>query len=108
MIVVEHLLSIDIHSILPKNIRWTITKLCYFFRAICSKVIDTEELQALKREIIVTLCELKMFFSPSFFDIMVHVTIHLVKETQYCRLAYIRLMYPTDHYMKILKGYVKI
>jgi len=106
-ILMEHLLPIGIRSILPKKVRWTITKLCYFFRAICSKVIDTGKLQALEREIIVTLCELEMFFPPSFFDIMVHLTIHLVKETQYCGPAYMRWMYPMERYMKILKGYVK-
>ncbi|WVZ00727.1 hypothetical protein V8G54_026796 [Vigna mungo] len=106
-VVMEHLLPIAIRSILPKKVRWTITKLCYFFRAICSKVIDTGKLQALEREIIVTLCELKMYFPPSFFDVMVHVTIHLVKETQYCGPAYMRWMYPMERYMKILKGYVK-
>ena len=106
-ILMEHLLLIGIRSILPKKVRWTITKLCYFFRAICSKVIDVGKLQALDREIIVTLCELEMFFAPSFFDIMVHLTIHLVKETQYCGPTYMRWMYPMERYMKILKGCVK-
>jgi len=105
-VLMEHLLPIDILSILPKKVRWSITKLCYFFRAICSKVIGTGKLQALEREIIVTFCELEMYFPPSFFDIMVHLTIHLVKETQYCGSAYI-WMYLMERYMKILKGYVK-
>jgi len=106
-VLTEHLLPIAIHSILPENVRSAITKLCFFFRAICSKVINPDSLQTLQREISVTLCELEMYFPPSFFDIMVHLTIHLVKETQMCGPAYMRWMYPTERYMKILKGYVK-
>jgi hypothetical protein len=80
-VLMEHLLPIAIRSILPENVRSAITKLCFFFRAICSKVINPDSLQTLQREISVTLCELEMYFPPSFFDIMVHLTVHLVKET---------------------------
>ncbi|KAI5443899.1 hypothetical protein KIW84_012516 [Lathyrus oleraceus] len=61
----------------------------------------------LQKEIVIALCELEMFFPPSFFDIMVHLVVHLVKETQLCGPAYMRWMYPVERYMKILKGYVK-
>jgi len=80
-VLMEHLLSIGIRFILPKMVRWTIIKLCYFFKAFCSKVIDIGKLQTLEREIIVTLCELEMCFPPSLVDIMVHFTINLAKET---------------------------
>ncbi|KAK7266896.1 hypothetical protein RIF29_19556 [Crotalaria pallida] len=72
-----------------------------------SKVIDPGKLPKLQREIILTLCELEMYFPPSFFDIMVHLTVHLVRETRLCGPAYMRWMYPFERYMKILKGYVK-
>ncbi|PNX72846.1 hypothetical protein L195_g028743, partial [Trifolium pratense] len=106
-VLMENFLPIGIRSILPEKVRWTITKLCFFFKAICSKVIDPGKLLALQQEIVVTLCELEMYFPPSFFDIMVHLTVHLVMETQYCGPAYMRWMYPIERYMKILKGYVK-
>jgi hypothetical protein len=106
-VLMENLVPIGIRSILPEKVRWTITKLCFFFKAICSKVIDPGKLLALQKEIVVTLCELEMYFPPSFFDIMVHLTVHLVMETQYCGPAYMRWMYPIERYMKILKGYVK-
>jgi len=106
-VLMEHFLPIGIRSILPKKVRETITKLCFFFKAICSKVIDAEKLPSLQREIVLTLCELEMYFPPSFFDIMVHLTVHLVRETQYCGPAYMRWMYPFERYMKVLKGYVK-
>ncbi|KAK7256311.1 hypothetical protein RIF29_29752 [Crotalaria pallida] len=76
-VLMENLVPICIRSILPQKVRRTITKLCLFFKAICSKVIDPGKLPKLQREIILTLCELEMYFPPSFFDIMVHLTVHL-------------------------------
>ncbi|KAK7244185.1 hypothetical protein RIF29_39003 [Crotalaria pallida] len=106
-ILMEHIVPIAIRSILPKKVRKTITKLCHFFKAICSKVIDPGKLPTLQREIVSTLCELEMYFPPSFFDIMVHLTVHLERETRLCGPAYMRWMYPIERYMKVLKGYVK-
>ena len=71
-------------------------------------MIDPGKLPSLQREIVLTLCELEMYFPPSFFDIMIHLTVHLVRETQLCGPAYMRWMYPFERYMKVLKGYVKI
>ncbi|XP_057418342.1 uncharacterized protein LOC130712526 [Lotus japonicus] len=88
-------------------VRDAITRLCLFFKEICSKVIDPSKLSALQRQIATTLCDLEMYFPPSFFDIMVHLTIHLVKEIQMCGPTYMRWMYPFERYMKVLKGYVK-
>ncbi|KAI5406443.1 hypothetical protein KIW84_052971 [Lathyrus oleraceus] len=106
-VIMEHFFPIGIRSILPEKVRSSITKLCSFFKSICSKVINPAILPMLQKEIVITLCELEMFFPPSFFDIMVHLVVHLVKETQLCGPAYMRWMYPVERYMKILKGYVK-
>jgi len=46
-------------------------------------------------------------FPPSFFDIIVHLLAHLVREIKFCGPVYLRCMYPIERYMKILKGYVK-
>ncbi|XP_058732773.1 uncharacterized protein LOC131604346 [Vicia villosa] len=46
-VLMENFLPVAIRSILPENVRWTITKLCFFFKAICSKVIDPEKLPTL-------------------------------------------------------------
>ena len=78
-VIMENFLPISIHSILAEKVRSAITKLCFFFRSICSKVIDPKISQILHKEIVITLCELEMYFPPSFFDIMVHLVIHLVE-----------------------------
>jgi len=92
-VIMEHLLLVGINSILPKKVRATITKLCFFFKIICSEVIDLGKLLALQKEIIETLCELEMYFPPSFSDIIVYLTLHMVRETQLCGPTYMRWMY---------------
>ncbi|XP_057446719.1 uncharacterized protein LOC130738643 isoform X1 [Lotus japonicus] len=106
-ILMEYLLPVAIRSIFPKKVRHALMRLCFFFKAICRKVIDPQKLPRLQQEIVLTLCELEMYFPPSFFDIMIHLIVHLVKETLSCGPCYMRWMYPMERYMKILKGYVK-
>ena len=106
-ILMQHLLPVAIRGILPKKVRDTITRLCLFFNAICSKVIDPNGLTALEEEGHIILLQLEMYFPPAFFDIMVHLVIHLVREIKYCGPVHLRWMYPVERYMKILKGYMK-
>ena len=54
--------------------------LSYFFREICSKVLNVEELGAVEKRIVVTLCELERIFPLSFFIVMVHLVMHLASE----------------------------
>ena len=48
-----------------------------------------------------------MYFPPAFFDIMVHLIVHLVREIKCCGPVYLRWMYLVERYMKILKWYTK-
>ncbi|KAJ0856260.1 putative Transposase-associated domain-containing protein [Helianthus annuus] len=83
-VLMTHMIPIAIRGSLPEKIRHTITKLCLFFNTIHSKIINPQSLESLQTEIIVTLCELEMYFPPSFFDVMVHLVIHIVREIQSC------------------------
>ncbi|GAU37881.1 hypothetical protein TSUD_395650 [Trifolium subterraneum] len=77
------------------------------FKMRAIKVIDPKKLDELENEAVVILCQLEMYFPPSFFDIMVHLIVHLVREIRLCGPVYLRWMYPVERYMKILKGYMK-
>ena len=103
----QHLLLVAIRSILLKHVRHVIIQLCFFFNAVCSRIIDPEKLDELQKNIVVTLCQLEMYFSLLFFDIIIHLTVHLVKDIKLYDLAFLRQMYPFEQYMKILKRYMK-
>ncbi|KAL4565709.1 hypothetical protein LXL04_029812 [Taraxacum kok-saghyz] len=48
--------------------------------AITSKEIKVDELDRLQEDLCVTLCLLEKHFPPAFFDVMIHLTIHLTRE----------------------------
>jgi len=104
----QDLLPVAIHGILTKNVRQIITYLCLFFNAICRKVIDPTRLDDLENEAIILLCQLEMYFPPSFFDIMVHLIVHLVREIRICGPIFLQKMYQIERCMKIFKGYVML
>ncbi|RYE12781.1 MAG: DUF4218 domain-containing protein [Sphingobacteriaceae bacterium] len=101
------MLPLALRGILSPDVRFAISKICVFFNSICSKVIDPICLDSLQSELVKTLCMLEKIFPPSFFDIMIHLTVHLVREVKLCGPVFLRWMYPIERYMKVLKSYVK-
>ena len=84
-----------------------ILRLCYFFNSIAQKVIDPDGLDAPQAEVVTALCYLEMCFPPLFFDIMVHLIVHLVKVIKLCGPVFVHHMYSFERYMGILKSYVR-
>lgn len=103
----QQLLPFAIKGVLPVNVRKTIISLCRFLNELCSKVVDVSKLRKLQGDIVLTLCLLEKFFPPSFFDIMIHLMVYLVREVRLCGPVHFRWMYPFERYMKTLKGYVR-
>ena len=106
-VLMQQLLLVAIWGILPDKVRVAITRLCFLFNVIYSKVIDPKQLDDLENEASIIICQLEMYFPPAFFDIMVHLVVHLVREIRLCGPVYLRWMYPVEWYMKVLKGYTK-
>ena len=95
-VLMQHLLPVAIRGILPVKVWVAITCLCFVFNAICSKVIDLARLDELEDEAAIVLCEMEMYFPPSFFDIMVHLIVHLVREIRMCGPIFLWWMYPIE------------
>jgi hypothetical protein len=86
--------------------RWWSHACTIFFNAISKKVIVPIELDELRKEMRVTMCQLEMCFPPSFFDMMEHYMIHLADQIFVLGPTYMHHMYPYKHHMVIMKGYV--
>lgn len=69
--------------------------------------MDVEKLNQIQKDLVVTINLFEMYFLPEFFDIMVHLTVHLVREVRLCGPVYLRWMYPFERFLKYLKGYVR-
>ena len=75
----QQLLLVALRAINHKHIRFAIPKLYLFFNIICVKTVDVSKLKAIQEEIVWTLCLFKQYFSPSFVDIMIYLTVHLIR-----------------------------
>ncbi|XP_074360362.1 uncharacterized protein LOC141700518 [Apium graveolens] len=82
-------------------------KLSACLRALWSKVIDLEELEKLETEIVEVLCQFEMIFPSAFFDIMVHLLVHLTREVRLGGPQHLRNMFPIERYLAKLKSYVR-
>jgi len=92
-ILMQQLLSVALRGLLPKGPRTAIFRLCSFFNELCQRVIDRNKLEKLEEDIVETLCMLEMYFPP-FFDIMVHLTIHIGREARLCGPVKYHWMHP--------------
>ena len=69
-------------------------------------MVEVSTLDELQNQLIVTLCFLEKYFPHSFFDIMIHFTVHLVREVRLCGPVYLRWMYPFERFLKVIKSYM--
>jgi hypothetical protein len=77
----------------------------HFLNAISKKVIDVSELDELRKDIRVTMCQLEMCFPPSFFGMIEHYMIHLADQIFVLHPSYMHYMYPHERHMVVMKGY---
>ncbi|CAH9102781.1 unnamed protein product [Cuscuta europaea] len=106
-IILHFLLQVAIRRCLPKHVSIPLIRLGSFFQKVCSKVFSREDLDLLELEIKEVLCDLEEIFLPCFFDIMIHLPIHLVREIRLCGPVPYRWMYFMERYLCKLKAYVR-
>ena len=92
-IIMEQLLPLAIRNLLPDHVTSVLVEFCSFFRILCGKTLNLPELQLLQDRIVVTLRHLEMLFPPSFFTVMVHLTVHLIEEAKLGGPVHYRYMY---------------
>ncbi|XP_019051541.1 PREDICTED: uncharacterized protein LOC104587313 [Nelumbo nucifera] len=64
-VLMQQLLPLAMRRTLPKNVYSSLTELCNFFRKLCSKVLNPDELCRMERKIALILCRLERIFPPS-------------------------------------------
>ncbi|XP_074346873.1 uncharacterized protein LOC141685682 [Apium graveolens] len=106
-ILLQQLFPVTIRSVLPKNVRVSIIRLFFFFNSLCNKVVVVSKLEKLQADVVLILRELEKIFLPSFFDVMIHLTVHLVRELRLCGPIFYRWMFPFIRLNKVLKSSVK-
>lgn len=95
-VLMQQLLPVAIRGLLPNGPRLAIFRLSAFFSLLCQRVIDVHQLQVMETEIVETLCMFERYWPPSFFDIMVHLCVHLGREARLGGPVHFRWMYPFE------------
>ncbi|GKA81475.1 uncharacterized protein Tco_0788167 [Tanacetum coccineum] len=106
-IMMHRLLPYGVQRYLPKNIAEPIIELCLFFKQLCARTLMQQDMAKAKKQSISIMIELEKIFPPAFFDIMIHVAIHLPDEAILGGPLRYRWMFPFERYMKKLKNYVR-
>ncbi|XP_074377014.1 uncharacterized protein LOC141718530 [Apium graveolens] len=104
--ILHYLLQFAIKKTTKADVTVPLMKLSACLRALWSKVIDLEELEKLETEIVEVLCQFEMIFPSAFFDIMVHLLVHLTREVRLGGPQHLRNMFPIERYLAKLKSYV--
>ncbi|KAM6569640.1 hypothetical protein CsatB_017625 [Cannabis sativa] len=106
-VLLQCLMPGGIRKFFKKEVRDTITEFCVFFQKWCCKTLNVTDLQIMQKSILDILCKLETIFPPAFFDIIVHLVMHLPKEAMVGGPMHFRWMYPIERAMSVYKQYVK-
>ncbi|XP_038972903.1 uncharacterized protein LOC120104966 [Phoenix dactylifera] len=105
-ILLQRLLPVGMRGYLNKELNTALFQLGNFFEQLYSKALKKADLKKLEDQIVLILCKLEKIFSPAFFDVMVHLAIHLPREAILGGPVQYRWMYPIERLLGVLKGFV--
>jgi hypothetical protein len=105
-IIMQDLMPLALCRSLPETVSIPLIRLCKYFKVLYGKVIDVKEIEEWEDEIVLILCQLEMIFPPSFFDIMVHLTMHLAAELRIAGPVHYRGMWSPERFMGKVKNMV--
>ncbi|WVZ49393.1 hypothetical protein U9M48_000759, partial [Paspalum notatum var. saurae] len=105
-IILQHLLPLAVRKILPDVVSAGVIRISNFFKKLASPVIQISDMESLEADIAETLSFLETVFPPSFFDIMVHLMVHLPAQARIAGPVHFRSMWPVERFLMRLKGSV--
>nr|GEV07089.1 hypothetical protein [Tanacetum cinerariifolium] len=92
----QRLLPYELQQYLPDEVVKPIIELCSFFKKIYSVTLMEDNMLKAQSKMVNILCNLKLIYPPAFFDIMIHLLIHLPLEALEGGPIRPRLMYPFE------------
>ncbi|XP_071700593.1 uncharacterized protein [Rutidosis leptorrhynchoides] len=104
---IQRVLPLSIRGCLTKEVRVVLYELSGFIQKLCARNVYLDVLEKQEAEIVVILCKLERLLPQSFFDIMIHLLIHLPYEAKLAGPSQYRWMFPFERKIGVLKGYVK-
>ncbi|WMV58919.1 hypothetical protein MTR67_052304 [Solanum verrucosum] len=102
----QHLLPLALRGILSKEVCEPLIELSIFYSVLGSKELRIDNLEHIEAQIPITLCKLEKVFRSSFFDVMVHLPVHLATEAKIAGPIQYRWMYPVERWLFFLKSLI--
>ena len=65
---------------MDKEVYEAVPELGKFFRELCSRTLNRDVSAQMKKEIPIILVKIEKIFPPAFFDVMMHLPVHLPDE----------------------------
>nr|XP_048333284.1 uncharacterized protein LOC125423409 [Ziziphus jujuba var. spinosa] len=104
-VLLQQLFPVGIRPYIKKEVCGTNIEMCMFFQKLCARTLSVSDLDMLQEGIILTLCKLERIFPPAFFDIMVHLAVHLPYKAKMAGPVHTRWMYPFEsEHTKLLQN----
>ncbi|XP_062119334.1 uncharacterized protein LOC133833091 [Humulus lupulus] len=106
-ILLPRLLPIGQRPYLKKKVMDVIVELSLFFKKLCVRTLYVKDLVELEEGIVFTLCKLESICPSAFFDVLIHLAVHLPLEAKLGGPVQMRWMYSIERELSQLKKYVK-
>jgi Transposase family tnp2/Domain of unknown function (DUF4218)/Transposase-associated domain len=95
-VMMQRLLPVVMRGYLSGDVQTALIELGLFFRELCCRKLKVNLIEKLQKDIVLILCKLEKIFPPSFFDVMLHLAVHLPNEALLAGPVHYRWMYPIE------------
>ncbi|GKF32922.1 hypothetical protein Tco_0106122, partial [Tanacetum coccineum] len=93
---IQRVMPLSIRGSLTREVRLVLYELSEFIRILCARNTSLDVLEEQEEKIVVILCKLEKIFPESFFDMMIHLLIHLPSEVKKGGPPEYRWMFPFE------------
>ncbi|XP_050378308.1 uncharacterized protein LOC126795524 [Argentina anserina] len=106
-VLMQRLLPVVIRPYLHSDVVEPLVALSNWWQKLCTREVKKSDLLKLKEEIVYILCKLERIFPPAFFDIMVHLMVHLPDQVLLTGPVHYTWIFPIERQLGVYKGYVR-
>ena len=106
-VLLQRIIPTCLRGLVHPDIYEAVAELGNFFRELCSRNLSLHVIECLKQEIPLILCKLEKIFPPAFFDVMVHLAVHLPEEALLRGPVQYGWMYPIEWQLGTLKNLLR-
>ena len=106
-ILLQRILPAALRGLVRKDVYEVLAELGRFFRQLCSKTVKADALHQMKNDIVIILCKLEKIYPPAFFDVMVHLAVHLPDEALLRGPVQYGWMYPIKRRLGTFKRFIR-